>query len=156
MRLPMGWQRRTAFVLGMVLLVALTGCLHEGGSSSTPPSPPPAVPVPVQIERTITPEQPRVGEPFILTLTVTVEEELPAVLLLELYDGLTVLEIEEGFALAEEGTLKGVILTPRADSIYTFRYRATCEQPIPYTLVAQATTKGFDPVYTVATVTCSE
>ena len=151
----MNRTRLGMFSLSVLLLGILTGCLHDDGSS-TSPSPPPAVPVPVQIERTVTPEQPRVGEPFIITLTVTVEEELPAVLLLELYDGLTVLEIEEGFALAEEGTLKGVILTPSANSTYTFRYRATCERPIPYTLVAQATTKGFDPIYTIATVTCSE
>lgn len=143
-------------MLGMVLLVALTGCLHKGDSRSTPPAPLPAVPVPVQIERTLAPEQPRVGEPFTVTLNVTVGQELPAVLVLEILGGLTLLEIEEGFSLAEEGVLKGVILTPRADSTYTFRYRATCEQPIPYTLVAQATTRGFDPVYTVATVTCSE
>lgn len=150
--------RRHAIALAGILLglvVGLAGCLHDDGSGGpSPPSPQP--PVPVRIERTVEPEQPRVGQPFTVTLKVTVEKELPAVLFLELYDGITVLEIEEGFALQEEGTLKGVILTPGADSVHTFRYKAECEQPIPYTLVAEASSKGFDPVYTVATVTCTE
>ncbi len=147
-----------AVSLGVLLLGILTGCLHKGGgSASTPPSPPPAgVPVPVQIERTVAPDPPRVGEPFTVTLNVTVQQDLPAVLIMEVLGGLTLLEIQEGFSLEEKGVLKGVILQPTAGTTQTFRYRARCERPIPYTLVAQATTKGFDPVYTVATVTCSE
>ena len=151
-------RRRTSALAGtfLGLLVGLAGCFHDDGGTGGPPPPAPQRPLPVQIERTVEPEQPRVGEPFTVTLKVTVEKELPAVLLLELYDGLTVLEIEEGFALQEEGTLKGVILTPGADSVHTFRYKAECEKPVPYTLVAEASSKGFDPVYTVTTVNCSQ
>ncbi|GEM_PF-2932094 len=153
--------RWVALSLGTALgLAVLVGCLHEGGTGGTggppPPSPPPEVPVPVQIERVVEPAQPRVGEAITITLTVTVEQELPAVLITEILGGLALLEIEEGFSLAEEGVLKGVILAPGAGTTHTFRYRAECEDSIPYTLVTEASSKDFSPAYAITTVTCTE
>ncbi len=130
-------------------MALISACLH---TKVPPPLPGKAV---LQVWREV-PAQVFVGETFTVRLTIRVERTLPAVLVKELFPGLTLVDAGSGFTIAQEDTLKGVILEPSAGTTKTFSYRVRCPKPMPYTIVGEVSTKGLDPVVTISTLTCAE
>jgi hypothetical protein len=102
------------------------------------------------------PAQIKVGQPFIVRLTVRVEQALPAVLVKELFGGLTLVDRGAEFTIAQGETLQGVILQPGPGTVRTFVYQLRCSQALTYTIVGEASTRGADPVFAISTITCVE
>ena len=149
MKLP--FRSHAIMFVSFFVASLLTGC--DKAFNVPPPAPPPPVKNVLHISREV-PEQINVGDTFTVKLTVQVDEAVPAVLVKELLGGLTLANQGSDFTLAQRDTLQGVILKPSAGTTRTFTYKLQCANPIPYTLVGEASTKGSDPAYAITTVTC--
>ena len=147
-RKPFG--RRLVLWILPLLASGLSGC-----DKSVQIPPPPLAENVLHISREA-PAQITVGEPFMVRLTVRVEQALPAVLVKELFGGLTLVDPGAEFTIAQGETLQGVLLQPGPGTIRTFVYQLRCPQALTYTIVGEASTRGADPAFAISTVTCVE
>lgn len=149
-------QIQTQFrFLGIILVFPLVASIMEScdKTANVPPPPPPPAKTVLHASREV-PQQVGVGETFTVRLTIQVDEAVPAVLVKELLGGLTLVDKGSEFTIAEKDSLQGVILKPSAGATTTFTYKLRCPKAIPYTIVAEASTRNIDPAYAITTVTC--
>lgn len=141
-----------ALLVGVAVIVG--GCMLGGDSSQSMRSG-------VFSATRNTPSQATVNETFTIEVTVTTQETLPALIVEENFDGLSLVDWDQGgFDLMREGeggsTLEAIMLNPSAGSSATLSYTARCSDPITYTVTAIVRSRDIEPLVKTSEIDCNE